>query len=34
MGNPKYLLEILMRVIAVSLEKMKTVRRLPGLEIG
>jgi predicted helicase len=34
MGNAKYPLELFMRVITVSLETMKIVRGLPGLEIG
>jgi predicted helicase len=34
MGNAKYPLELFLRVITVSLETMKIVRGLPGLEIG
>lgn len=34
MGNAKYPLELFMRVTTVSLETMKIVRGLPGLEIG
>ncbi|MFD2836961.1 hypothetical protein ACFS3C_11400 [Azotobacter vinelandii] len=33
MGNPKYPLELFLRVITVSLETMKIVRGLPPLEI-
>ena len=33
MGNAKYPLELFLRVITVSLETMKIVRGLPGLEI-
>lgn len=33
MGNPKYPLELLLRVITVSLETMKVVNGLPKLEI-
>jgi len=33
MGNPKYPLELFMRVITVSLETMKIVKGLPALEI-
>lgn len=33
MGNPRYPLELFMRVITVSLKTMKIVRGLPGLEI-
>ena len=33
MKNPRYPLELFMRVITVSLETMKIVRSLPGLEI-
>ena len=31
MGNPKYLLELFLRVVTVSLEMMKIVNGLPGL---
>jgi predicted helicase len=31
--NPKYILELLQRVITVSLETMKIVKELPGLEV-
>ena len=34
MNNPKYPLELLQRVITVSLEAMKIVRSLPQLEIA
>lgn len=34
MENPKYPLELFQRVITVSLETMKIVNGLPGLEIG
>jgi predicted helicase len=34
MGNAKYPLELFLRVITVSLETMKIVRGLPGLEIA
>ena len=34
MGNPKYPLELFLRVITVSLETMKIVNGLPGLRIG
>ncbi len=34
MHNPRYPLELLLRVITVSLETMKVVRGLPGLEIS
>nr|VFJ56600.1 MAG: N-6 DNA Methylase [Candidatus Kentron sp. DK] len=34
MNNPKYPLELLLRVITVSIETMKIVRGLPALEIG
>ena len=33
MGNPKYLLELFMRVVTVSLETMKIVNALPKLTI-
>ena len=33
MGNAKYPLELFLRVITVSLETMKIVNGLPGLEI-
>jgi predicted helicase len=33
MGNPKYPLELFMRVITVSLETMKIVKSLPKLDI-
>jgi predicted helicase len=33
MGNPRYPLELFLRVITVSLETMKIVRALPTLEI-
>ena len=33
MGNPRYPLELFQRVITVSLETMKIVRSLPGLEL-
>lgn len=33
MGNPRYPLELFMRVITVSLETMKIVKKLPSLEI-
>ena len=33
MNNPRYPLELLLRVITVSLETMKIVRSLPKLEI-
>ena len=33
MGNPRYPLELLLRVITVSLETMKIVHRLPALEL-
>jgi predicted helicase len=33
-GNPRYPLELLLRVVTVSLETMKIVRSLPALEIG
>ncbi len=33
MGNPKYPLELFLRVITVSLETMKIVRNLPKLDI-
>ena len=33
MGNPKYPLELFLRVITVSLETMKIVNGLPKLEI-
>ena len=33
MGNPRYLLELFMRVVTVSLETMKIVDSLPKLEI-
>jgi predicted helicase len=33
MKNPRYPLELFMRVITVSLETLKIVRGLPGLEI-
>ena len=33
MKNPRYPLELFQRVITVSLETMKIVRSLPGLEI-
>ncbi len=32
-GNPRYPLELFQRVITVSLETMKIVRSLPGLEL-
>ena len=32
-GDPKYPLEVFQRVITVSLETMKIVNGLPGLEI-
>lgn len=34
MGNPKYPLELFLRVITVSLETMKVVNALPQLELG
>ncbi len=34
MGNPKYPLELFLRIITVSLETMKIVNALPALEIG
>ena len=34
MGNPKYPLELFLRVITVSLETLKIVRALPKLELG
>ncbi len=33
MGNPRYPLELFQRVITVSLETMKIVGSLPGLEL-
>jgi predicted helicase len=33
MHNPKYPLELLLRVVTVSLETKRIVERLPGLEI-
>jgi predicted helicase len=33
MKNPKYPLELLLRVVTVSLETMKIVRALPKLDI-
>jgi predicted helicase len=33
MHNPRYPLELLLRVITVSLETMKVVNALPGLDI-
>jgi predicted helicase len=33
MGNARYPLELLLRVVTVSLESMKLVRRLPALDI-
>lgn len=33
MGNPKYPLELLQRVITVSLETMKIVNNLPKLDL-
>ena len=33
MGNPRYPLELFLRVITVSLETMKIVNALPKLEI-
>ena len=33
MGNPRYPLELFMRVVTVSRETMKIVRALPGLAI-
>jgi predicted helicase len=33
MGNPKYPLELLLRVITVSVETMKIVNALPALDI-
>ncbi len=33
MGNPRYPLELLLRVITVSLERMMIVRALPPLAI-
>ena len=33
MGNPKYPLELFLRVVTVSLETMKVVNGLPGLAI-
>ena len=33
MGNPRYPLELFQRVITVSLETMKIVVSLPGLEL-
>ena len=33
MGNPRYPLELFMRVVTVSLETMKIVNSLPKLEI-
>ena len=33
MGNPRYPLELLLRVVTVSLETMKIVRSLPSLSI-
>lgn len=34
MGNPRYPLELFMRVVTVSLETMKIVRALPVLDIA
>lgn len=34
MHNPRYPLELFLRVITVSLETMKIVRALPPLDIG
>jgi predicted helicase len=31
MGNPRYPLELLLRVVTVSLETVKIVKGLPGL---
>jgi predicted helicase len=33
MGNPKYPLELFLRVVTVGLETMKVVNGLPGLEM-
>lgn len=33
MGNPRYPLELLLRIITVSLETMKIVKALPKLEV-
>lgn len=33
-GNPRYALELVLRVVTVSLETMKIVRALPSLDIG
>lgn len=33
MGNPRYPLELLLRVVTVSLETMKIVRSLPALTL-
>jgi len=33
MHNPRYFLDLFLRVITVSLETMKLVNGLPGLEI-
>nr|VFK43676.1 MAG: hypothetical protein BECKTC1821D_GA0114238_101739 [Candidatus Kentron sp. TC] len=33
MGNPQYPLELLLRVIAASIETMKIVDNLPALDI-
>ena len=33
MGNPKYPLELFLRVVTVGLETMKVVDGLPGLDI-
>jgi predicted helicase len=34
MGNPKYPLELFLRVVTVSLETMKVVNGLPKLDIN
>lgn len=34
MGNPRYQLELFMRVVMVSLETMKIVNSLPKLDIA
>ena len=34
MNNPRYPLELFLRVITVSLETMKIVKALPPLDIG
>jgi predicted helicase len=32
-GNPRYPLELLLRVVTVSIETMKIVRALPALDL-